>query len=239
MEDLDDFETVKPPPFKKPRASISKEPSNKIFASPKWSGSQLLSKIKSQSIEVVIEKSSNFVADFKLPGDCFVCVITEADYIGDCKSFRLSLAKFYKSYRKFSTVVICVRTEAAISDFAEVQSFCVIELGLPLIPIADLDQIPQLLTQLILTEPGRKKVNPFKFGLPKDQQVSSTDKNLIKILESVPGLGDKKSRHLLEHLPSLQQIVQADQDKLKKILGPGPANAVWSFFHHEPVRQFS
>ena len=46
--------------------------------------------------------------------------------------------------------MICVRTEAAISDFAEVQSFCVIELGLPLIPIADLDQIPQLLTQLIL-----------------------------------------------------------------------------------------
>ena len=56
MEDLDDFETVKPPPFKKPRASISKEPSNKIFASSKWSGSQLLSKIKSQSIEIVIEK---------------------------------------------------------------------------------------------------------------------------------------------------------------------------------------
>lgn len=56
MEDLDDFETVKPPPFKKPRASISKESSNNIFASSKWSGSQLLSKIKSQSIEVVIEK---------------------------------------------------------------------------------------------------------------------------------------------------------------------------------------
>ena len=56
MEDLDDFETVKPPPFKKPRASISKEHSNKIFASSKWSGSQLLSKIKSQSIEVALEK---------------------------------------------------------------------------------------------------------------------------------------------------------------------------------------
>ena len=68
------------------------------------------------------------------------------------------------------------------------------------------------------TEPGRKKVNPFKFGLPKDQQVSSTDKNLIKILESVPGLGDKKSRHLLEHLPSLQQIVQADQGTILFLL---------------------
>jgi len=103
-----------------------------------------------------------------------------------------------------------------------------------LIPVGNLDQIPQLVTQLILTEPGRKKVNPFKFGLPKDQQVSSTDKNLVKVLQTVPGLGDKKTRLLLEHLPSLQLIVQADQDKLKKILGPGSANAVWSFFHHEP-----
>ena len=73
-------------------------------------------------------------------------------------------------------------------------------------------------TFLLQTEPGRKKVNPFKFGLPKDQQVSSTDKNLIKILESVPGLGEKKSRHLLEHLPSLQQIVQADQGTILFLL---------------------
>ena len=76
----------------------------------------------------------------------------------------------------------------------------------------------QTVTFLLQTEPGRKKVNPFKFGLPKDQQVSSTDKNLIKILESVPGLGDKKSRHLLEHLPSLQQIVQADQGTILFLL---------------------
>ena len=57
-------------------------------------------------------------------------------------------------------------------------------------------------------------MNPFKFGLPKDQQVSSTDKNLIKILQTVPGLGDKKARLLLEHLPSLQLIVKADQGKI-------------------------
>ena len=89
------------------------------------------------------------MADFKLPGGCFVCIITEADYIGDCKSFKLSLAKFYKSYKN-SAIVICVRTEASITDFGAVQTFCVIELGLPLIPVGNLDQIPQLVTQLIL-----------------------------------------------------------------------------------------
>jgi len=234
MDDLDDFETVKPPPLKRPRASVSKVTSNTVSVSSKWKDSQLLTKIKSQSIEVVIEKSPNFIADFKLPGDCFVCLVSEADYIGDCKSFKRFVAKFYKSYKNSPVVIICIRSEAVLSDYSAVQTFCVVELGLPLIPIDNLDQIPQLLTQLILTEPGRKKVNPFKFGLPKDQQVSSTDKNLIKILQKVPGLGDKKSRHLLEHLPSFQLIVQADQEKLKTILGPGSANAVWNYFHHEP-----
>ena len=58
-------------------------------------------------------RSSNFVADFKLPGDCFVCVITEADYIGDCKSFRLSLGwlicKFLVNFQ-ISTllIVLCI-----------------------------------------------------------------------------------------------------------------------------------
>ena len=56
MEDLDDFETVKPPPSKKPRASNSKEVSNKILVSSKWSGSQLFTKLKAQSIEVGIDK---------------------------------------------------------------------------------------------------------------------------------------------------------------------------------------
>jgi len=234
MDDLDDFETVKPPPSKKPRASSSKEVSSKIFVSSKWNNSQLFTKLKSQSIEVKVDKSPDFVADFRLPGGCFVCLITEADYIGDCKSFKLSLAKFYKSYKNFTAVVVCVRTEASITDFGPVQTFCVIELGLPLIPVNTLDQIPQLVIQLTLTEPARKKVNPFKFGLPKGHQVPSTDQNLIKILQTVPGLGDKKARLLLENLPSLQLIIKADQDKLKKILGPGSANAVWNFFHHEP-----
>ena len=56
MDDLDDFETVKPPPLKRPRASVSKVTSNTVSVSSKWKDSQLLTKIKSQSIEVVIEK---------------------------------------------------------------------------------------------------------------------------------------------------------------------------------------
>jgi hypothetical protein len=40
-------------------------------------------------------------------------------------------------------------------------------------------------------------------------------------------------------LTKTEIIIIFISDKLKKILGAGPANAVWSFFHHEPIRQFS
>ena len=67
MEDLDDFETAKPPPLKKHKASTTKEPSrkessrkelsDKVLVSSKWSGSNLFSKVKgTQSIEAEIEK---------------------------------------------------------------------------------------------------------------------------------------------------------------------------------------
>ena len=55
MEDLDDFETAKPPPLKKHKASTTKEPSrkessrkelsDKVLVSSKWSGSNLFSKV--------------------------------------------------------------------------------------------------------------------------------------------------------------------------------------------------
>ena len=57
MEDLDDFDITKPPPSKKSRPSVSPNPKNtKLLVSCKWSGSQLLSTLQSQSIDFSIEK---------------------------------------------------------------------------------------------------------------------------------------------------------------------------------------
>ena len=67
-------------------------------------------------------RSSNFVADFKLPGDCFVCVITEADYIGDCKSFRLSLGwlicKFLVNFKLLSYLEVESSMERSLANIS-------------------------------------------------------------------------------------------------------------------------
>ena len=93
-------------------------------------------------------RSPNFLADLKLPRGSTILIITETDYIGGCKLFKQTLAKFFKAH-KASSIVICIRTEASSEDFALVQNFCVIELGLPLIPLNDLNQLPQLIGQIL------------------------------------------------------------------------------------------
>ena len=52
------------------------------------------------------------------------------------------------------------------------------QVGLVLIPVADLEKLPQLLLQLYLTEKGGKnRTNPFKFGAEK--KTASVDKQLV------------------------------------------------------------
>lgn len=232
MEDLDDFDlpkkSSKPPPSKKQKRSLNPENSKEIVADSKWIGSDLLKNLENN---LKVETLTGFSADFKLLGGrCYILILTEADYIGNCKAYKVALARFYKNHKNSSPIVICLRSEASAPDFSLVQNFCVIELGLPVIPISDLKQVPQVISQVISTN---SKVNPFKFGLPKEKNLNNFDKDLVKLVQTIPGLGDKKARTLLEKLPSLNQIAQAEQSQLSNIVGLASARAVRSYFHHE------
>ena len=156
----------------------------------------------------------------------------EADYIGGNRAYRRRLVKFYKACKNLKNTVIVVRTDLTSSDFGAVQNFSVLELDLPVIPISDLvGQLPQLLLQLIQTEPNRKKVNPFKFGLPKNSTgVPQVDKDLILTLQTVQGLGDKKARALLNNFANIKEIAEASETDLAQIVGSGSARAVYHFF---------
>ena len=95
-------------------------------------------------------RSKNFIPDFKLPGGCHVLIIEEINYAGGQKSYKQNLTKFYKFYKSTPTAVICIRSEVTARDFKDLQIYCVVELGLPLVPVRSIHQIPQLVHQLIL-----------------------------------------------------------------------------------------
>ena len=104
--------------------------------------------------------SKHFLPDFKLPGGCHVLIIEEINYAGGQKSYKQNLTKFYKFFKSSPTVVICIRSEVTRRDFSNLQIYCVVELGLPLVPVRSIHQIPQLVHQLILVDIFRKI---FKF----------------------------------------------------------------------------
>jgi len=161
-------------------------------------------------------------------------IIPEIDYVSGQKEYKKNIAKFFKFVKGQSSFVICVRSEVTANDFTGVQTFCVIEVGLPLIPVRDLDQIPQQVQQIFLSDPSKNRINPFKFGLSKSTdstKLNINDREIIKVLQTIPGLGDKKANQILEKYNSLQEIVKADQDQLAKVVGPGSANAIWSYLN--------
>lgn len=89
------------------------------------------------------------MADFQLPGGTVGLIISEKEYTGEGKNFyKKRVIKFYKAYKGHPSVILCLYDSRA--NFIDLQEFCVLEFGFSLIPIKNLDQVPQVVEQLIL-----------------------------------------------------------------------------------------
>ena len=148
----------------------------------------------------------------------------------------------YASCTFSDSSVICARSNLSANDFVDVQTFCVIELGLPLIPISeDLHlHLPQVVISLFETSnPTKRRKNPFKFGVPISKKDSkkvnsnnygSADKQILRTLQAIPGVGEKKGKLLLDNFGSIYQIADQSGEDLAKVIGVSSASAVHNFF---------
>jgi len=246
MDDLDDFviensnSQLKTKKCNNTHAKVkTSEEQETLTISSKWEGSKLVEEIKkAYPCQILFQNSKIFLPDFKLPGGCHVLIIEEINYVGGQKSYKQNLTKFYKFFKSTPTVVICIRSEVTRRDFSNLQIYCVVELGLPLVPVRSIHQIPQLVHQLILKEerPGKKIArNPYKFGTTTSTESSiiqkSFDKEAESLLQKVPGLGDKKASILVKHFPTLRDLLEANQSQLSQAIGQSSASTVWNFFN--------
>ena len=142
--------------------------------------------------------------------------------------------------------MICERAHPSSGDFSNVQTFCVVELGLPLVPIGEnIDRhLPQVILSLIdVSNPTRRRKNPFKFGAPvikkgrnKDKVlVNSTEQQILKTLQSIPGLGEKKAKTLLQKFGSIYNIADQNAKALAKVVGVSTATSVCEFFEFKAL----
>eukprot|EP00095_Tigriopus_kingsejongensis_P008763 snap_masked-scaffold92_size382268-processed-gene-2.17 protein:Tk08763 transcript:snap_masked-scaffold92_size382268-processed-gene-2.17-mRNA-1 annotation:"unnamed protein product" len=174
--------------------------------------------------------------DFRPCSDILVLLLTEADYVGgDGKRFKQRVARFYAKRSHCQAVVVCQRSELTSLDFLGVQEFVVIELGLALIPISDQKELPQLLSQLSVV---KSKPNPFLLGRQSHKGSPAglgvtVHKELLSTLTSIPGLGEKKARVLLQECHSLSQLADKSVSDLSRVVGPSQAQSVHNFFHSQ------
>ena len=140
-------------------------------------------------------------------------------------------------------MVICARSSDSGEDFNNVQNFCIIELGLPFIPIPENvnRHISQVLLQLIdISNPCKRRKNPFKFGVvvknKKENKrqnliITNTEQQISNTLQTIPGMGEKKAKLLLQKFGSIYEISNQQADTLAKVVGVSVAKSIYNFFN--------
>ena len=142
------------------------------------------------------------------------------------------------------SVVICSRSPDSIKHFNDVQNFCVIELGLPFIPITENinHQITQVILQIIdVSNPSKRRKNPFKFGVTPQNKteskkkstltITNTEQQTIKTLCTIPNLGEKKAKQLLLRFGSIYEISNQSAETMAKVVGVSTATSVYNFLN--------
>jgi len=170
------------------------------------------------------------VVDFQPSPTIAVIFLAEGDIICGTGSLVVKLQKLAKlksQNPKMVTACIFLRTELSVQYFESFQKKIVLEFSSVILPITNQDQVPQLLQQLFLAESHK---NPFQVQPLTHQPSSRQHKDLLLAVCKIPGLGEKKSRNLLQKMDSIRKIARARNPELCSILGPNLARGVEDFF---------
>lgn len=234
--------------------------SNSIKVSEKWKDATFVKVIKdkldcpleiaktentaSTSLDLNQSLASSNPIDLELPGGISILILTNTDYAAGTSIYKRRLARFYRAKIAPDSVVICARSPDSINYFNDVQNFCVIELGLPFIPITENlnHQITQVILQLIdISNPSKRRKNPFKFGVTPQNKteskkkstltITSTEQQTIKTLCTIPNLGEKKAKQLLQKFGSIYEISNQSAETMSKVVGVTTATSVYDFLN--------
>ena len=121
---------------------------------------------------------------------------------------------------------IFLKNDFTSQYFGTFQREIVINRGHIILPISEVDQVGQILQQFQIAD---NRSNPFQLS-PKKTKSASIHKDILLAVCQVPGLGEKKSRQLLNKMDTIRKISRAGESELRPILGPTVAAGVEDFF---------
>jgi len=168
-------------------------------------------------------------ADFQPSAKTFVVYLDVPDIVNGVESLKTKfdkISEYGKCKEDFHWVFIFLKTDFTSQYFGTFQREIVINRGYIILPISEVDQVGQILQQLQVAD---NKRNPFEFS-PKKTKSPSIHKDILLAVCQIPGLGEKKSRQLLNKMDSIRKISRAGESELRPILGPNVAAGVEDFF---------
>ena len=101
-----------------------------------------------------------------------------------------------------------------------------------------------MIHQLIdISNPSKRRKNPFKFGVTPQNKIenkkktspyfsiTNTEQQTIKTLCTIPNLGEKKAKLLLQKYGSIYEISNQPAETMAKVVGVSTATSVYNFLN--------
>lgn len=226
--DLYDFQDPAPSPSHgAPPARLSSFPAGHCLVNDKWRNNSVC---KSISRVMTVKLMGGLgVVDFQPSPNLVVLYLTEGDIICGVESLVTKMEKFKKMKSQSSMLVVaCIflRTELSTQYFENFQRMIVLQYTCVIVPITNQEQVPQVLHQMFVAESQK---NPF-LARPNRPESSRLHKDLLLAVCKIPGMGEKRSRTLLQKMESIRKIARARNPELTPVLGPNLARGVEDFF---------
>jgi len=171
--------------------------------------------------------------DFQPSSQHIISVLDEAEILQGPEHVQRRLARLYKLAHETGSVgrlpaVIYLMTDLTRPQFSNIQSLCVLDFSIPIIPVDTLDQVPQLLERFKVTT--RIKKNPFKTD--KNLELK-TDNEMVLTLLRIPGISEKQARNLLVRFGDVRSVFAASEAELATVLGPRAARGFYASINRQ------
>jgi len=230
--DLDDFQDAPSYNHETQTAKVSNFPAGHCLVNEKWRNNVVA---KGISKLMTVKLLGGFgVIDFQPSPNIVLIYLTEGDIVCGVESLGMKFEKLRKMKSGTNRLVVgCIflRTEISSQYFETFQRRIVLDCSFVMLPVTTQEQVPQVIHQMFVAETQK---NPFL--LPKQPSASSRlDKDLLLAVCKIPGMGEKRSRTLLQKTGSIRKIARARNPELTPILGPNLARGVEDFFRKRNI----
>lgn len=204
-------------------------PKGHVLINLRWKNSELANKLESK-LTLLYDDELNDV-DFHPMTGVGVIYISEAEMVSQSNSYKRKMVRQRKR-NTFKIIVIAEKTAMSSQYYFGIQTFCVLQLGLVLLPVANQVDAAGVLLQLAFagTRPER---NPFKRLKQEPPKKGDADlqKAMLATLQSIPGLGSMSAKLLILNFGSLLEIANASPETLSQLVGKSTALRMHNFLN--------